>query len=83
MKNIIIMCIVAIICLTGCSSTEINSLEDFYGQLISKAFKNISMEKVKTDLKEFEYEYKLQEYSKEEKLELGLSDYLRMIMVVF
>ncbi|WP_434798191.1 hypothetical protein [Terrisporobacter vanillatitrophus] len=78
MKKIIIVGILIIISITGCTSNRNDNLKDYYGELTSKSFKQISMEKVKKDLKEFEYEYKLQEYSKEEKLEyeeLGINDY--------
>lgn len=66
MKKIIIMGLVIIISITGCSSTKPISLEEFYGELINKPFKEISMDKVKKSLKNFEYEYELYEYSKEE-----------------
>lgn len=80
MKRIIIVGILIMMSITGCISNKINNnnLQDYYGELISKSFKHISMNKVKKDLKEFEYEYKLQEYSKEEKLEyeeLEVNDY--------
>lgn len=64
--------------IVGCTSKNYDNLEDFYGELINKPFKEISIDQVKKDLKEFEYEYKLKEYSKEEKSEyeeLELSDY--------
>lgn len=72
------MGLVMIMSIVGCTSKNYDNLEDFYGELINKPFKEISIDQVKKDLKEFEYEYKIQEYSKEEKLEyeeLELSDY--------
>ena len=66
MKKIIIMGLVIIMSVTGCSSIEASSLEEFYGELINKPFKEISMDKVKKSLKNFEYEYELYEYSEEE-----------------
>ena len=77
MKKIIIMGLVIIMSTVGCTSKNYDNLEDFYGELINKPFKEISIDKVKKDLKEFEYEYKLQEYTEEksEYEELELSDY--------
>ena len=66
MKKIIILGLVIIMSVTGCSSIETSSLEEFYGELINKPFKEISMDKVKKSLKNFEYEHELHEYSEEE-----------------
>lgn len=56
MKKIIIMWVVIIMSITGCTLNENTSLEDYYGELISKPFNEISLEEVKKDLENFEYE---------------------------
>lgn len=66
MKKIIIMGLVIIMSVTGCTAKGDVSLEDYFGELINKPFKEISMDKVKKSLKDFEYEYELHEYSKED-----------------
>lgn len=66
MKKIIIMGLVIIMSVTGCTAKGNASLEDYYGELINKLFKEISMGEVKKSLKSFEYEYELNEYSKED-----------------
>ncbi len=72
MKKIIIMGLVIIMSMTGCTSKKNDSLEDFYGKLINKQYKEISMDEVKKSLKNFEYEYELFEYSKEDMSEYEL-----------
>lgn len=66
MKKIIIMGLVIIMSVTGCTAKGDINLEDYCGELISKSFKDISMDEVKKSLKGFEYEYELHEYSKED-----------------
>lgn len=60
------MGLVMIIYVTGCTAKGNVNLEDYYGELINKPFKEISMAEVKKSLKGFEYEYELHEYSKED-----------------
>ncbi len=66
MKKIIILGLVIIMFATGCTAKGDVSLEDYYGELINKPFKDISMDEVKKSLKGFDYEYELHEYSKED-----------------
>lgn len=66
MKKIIIMGLVIIMSVTGCTAKGDVSLEDYYGELINKSFKDISMDEVKKSLKGFDYEYELHEYLKED-----------------
>ncbi|WP_042274501.1 hypothetical protein [Faecalimicrobium dakarense] len=70
MKKIIMIGALTFFTITGCQKQAVNqsaSLEDFYVQSLDKDVKEISLEDSKKALKEFEYEYELQTYSKEEK----------------
>ena len=67
MKKVIAFLTIAIITtITGCSKVEVSTnIEDFYLQSIIEQTEDISLEDAKKALANFEYEYELQEYSKE------------------
>lgn len=70
MKKIIMIGILMIFTITGCQKqvvNKINSLEEFYVRSLDKDVTEISLEDSKEILKEFEYKYELQTYSKEER----------------
>lgn len=65
-KVIAFLTIATITTITGCSKVEVSTnIEDFYLQSIIEQTEDISLEDAKKALANFEYEYELQEYSKE------------------
>ena len=65
-KVIAFLTIATITTITGCSKVEVSTnIEDFYLQSIIEQTEDISLEDAKKALANFEYEYELQEYSKD------------------
>ena len=65
-KVIAFLTIATITTITGCNKVEVSTnIEDFYLQSIIEQTEDISLEDAKKELANFEYEYDLQEYSKE------------------
>ncbi len=66
MKKSISISLLIMFIITGCSNIEIStSLEDFYLQSIIEQTEDTSLKEAKESLKNFDYEYKLEEYSKQ------------------
>ncbi|MGL5693096.1 MAG: hypothetical protein ACRCXA_03405 [Peptostreptococcaceae bacterium] len=67
MKKIITITLLTMLTITGCSKvTASTGLSNFYLESIINKTEDISLEEVKKSLEDFEYEYDLQQYSKEE-----------------
>lgn len=65
-KVILLFTIATITMITGCSKIELSSsLEDFYLQSILEKTEDLSLSYAKKSLKNFKYEYVLEEYSKQ------------------
>lgn len=66
MKKAIAIAILTMSTITGCSKVEVSTnIEDFYLQSTIEQTEDISLKEAKKSLKNFEYEYKLEEYSKQ------------------
>lgn len=66
MKKAIVIALLTIATIAGCSKVEVSTnIEDFYLQSIIEQTEDISLKEAKKSLKNFEYEYKLEEYSKQ------------------
>ncbi len=66
MKKSIAIALLTMSTITGCSKVEVSTnIEDFYLQSTIEQTEDISLKEAKKLLKNFEYEYKLEEYSKQ------------------
>lgn len=66
MKKSIAIALLTMSTITGCSKVEVSTnIEDFYLQSTIEQTEDISLKEAKKSLKNFEYEYKLEEYSKQ------------------
>lgn len=79
MKRMILVAIFIATFMVGCSKTSIEiTLEDYYLELLSSQFEKTPITKVKEDLKNYKYESKFNEYTKdlseEEIEEMGASN---------